>query len=985
MILLLHYRSEDLWNYNDVVKVGGVKYGKRATERRVMVKGNWQKRVEIASARRQESKEKKNQINVHRQRKFSLQRFLKRLEHHYHPPNQNLEPSESQERNQYVPSKVHIWLDDEGRILDVSSTSDPPENISDDSIDAKTKKSHPRSSKRLVQSKSVHSSAKKTPNTFIQADEDATVDTGNVASSTKYMCRSYFFTGQCDQFHSPVTGGSHRRLRSACKHFHGCAFYSNEVATKSAIESKKTVWDVLYREQQRQKTNTGTASEQTLKDELQQSHQSEQMSNIEMPFNATKILSYFEINMESNDDCEKDENLMQTFQRHLRSNVLARHQLSLANIVYIAFDNVLVYDRYRQHENGILDLSDHNKGSIVEVLHVTAEHEPDVENEYQHLTATILNHILMFLPDTAVPTMELVCHSWYDQIRTTPVIWISMLERRGWSDSAQNNAQGNRPPSEQALSVSNVDETYSSTLRETFCQHYMIVQDMTALHTGFEEICRPESDQEAAVAIQNNCTIYRGSILGENIKVWSDNAVLVLSDGVLCDYKLLLFETNCEEYEFSEIISESVNWLIGEGYGLLSFGFELDDQYIYISSGEDCMIRNGRFQTAVVDRNDFTRKNSRSAWMTLNVRDAVINYIVVKCDDPSDPVLTFLSSDDGDEDELVLKHSSSSVLPCGHGQYLFDVVITTRESERGFGRGRESHISWKLCMFSMLVNEIVWSLELNQFSMDWSKENTIMSCVRRSSFDSDTQPTCDFTIWDRCSGKLLLGQVYIGGIVKWRYTSIQVPIVTTDNWSYSFFHFDLTYLEKPEWDDYRNAKYLIDTPTDIIMSYVKERHTVNCFYHKNADRSIDETCTELPMSRDLMVMNKPSRIRDCYVAFVCRSCDDGVLTTVVIHVPSRTEVYRIVMDQIPVWDKKMVYKHIPCIASDCYNSIGMCSSKLGVVMTGSNLRNRTKLSTEPSVPDAKKLARKKSSKRSTTETSSKCKKKDAFSRGSHRM
>ena len=76
---------------------------------------------------------------------------------------------------------------------------------------------------------------------------------------------------------------------------------------------------------------------------------------------------------------------------------------------------------------------------------------------------------------------------------------------------------------------------------------------------------------------------------------------------------------------------------------------------------------------------------------------------------------------------------------------------------------------------------------------------------------------------------------------------------------------------------------------------------------------------------------------------------------VVIHVPSRMEVCRIVMDCIPVWDKDDIYDYIPRISSNCHNTISLCSTRLGFVMTGYNLRKT--ISSPPEMIVKKKLKR----------------------------
>jgi hypothetical protein len=122
-----------------------------------------------------------------------------------------------------------------------------------------------------------------------------------------------------------------------------------------------------------------------------------------------------------------------------------------------------------------------------------------------------------------------------------------------------------------------------------------------------------------------------------------------------------------------------------------------------------------------------------------------------------------------------------------------------------------------------------------------------------------------------------------------------------------------------------------------------------------------------------MIMLQPSIIRNDYVAFVCRRCDDGVLVNIVFHVSSRMEISRIVMDRIPVWNSDDIFDHIPRISTNCHSTVSLCSTKLGLVMTGYNVRKT--LASPPEMMMKKKASLKRSA--TTKEANKKNKKKDS--------
>ena len=98
-----------------------------------------------------------------------------------------------------------------------------------------------------------------------------------------------------------------------------------------------------------------------------------------------------------------------------------------------------------------------------------------------------------------------------------------------------------------------------------------------------------------------------------------------------------------------------------------------------------------------------------------------------------------------------------------------------------------------------------------------------------------------------------------------------------------------------------SSTYLVVTPTDIVITHGSERETVISFHPTNSDGTLSNVCTDVLLQRDVVVEQKPSIIRDQYVACICQEWHTNTVMTIVYHVPNQIEVCQVDMTQYHVF------------------------------------------------------------------------------------
>ena len=143
------------------------------------------------------------------------------------------------------------------------------------------------------------------------------------------------------------------------------------------------------------------------------------------------------------------------------SDWLAKHhQLSLADIVYMVVDGVLIFDAQQEPDNNIL-----TEFNVLAKLR--GKDTATVSSCPQKLAETVLfrmhpilwEHILAYLPDEAVGLLSQVCQRWRQDFTQNPRVWQYLLQRNGWPGSS----------------------------RQDFVPHYRVVRNVRAVRRGLEE------------------------------------------------------------------------------------------------------------------------------------------------------------------------------------------------------------------------------------------------------------------------------------------------------------------------------------------------------------------------------------------------------------------------------------------------------------------------------------------------------------------
>lgn len=172
--------------------------------------------------------------------------------------------------------------------------------------------------------------------------------------------------------------------------------------------------------------------------------------------------------------------------------------LLMSSIVYLTIHGVLIYDRYRE---GLVVTKNQEEfllyGSPIVDIATPAEtclqHDAtylDVAENvgslriHERLTHHILDEILSYSDVMCTAILPQVCRYWRDEIGTrSPQLWNMLLDRHGWSvtivSSSNNNLQGDE---------ANESQLQVLRCREAFVTHYKVVRDVKALTNAVKYI-----------------------------------------------------------------------------------------------------------------------------------------------------------------------------------------------------------------------------------------------------------------------------------------------------------------------------------------------------------------------------------------------------------------------------------------------------------------------------------------------------------------
>jgi hypothetical protein len=239
----------------------------------------------------------------------------------------------------------------------------------------------------------------------------------------------------------------------------------------------------------------------------------------EDPLGGIDMVHYFSIILSQTTRCDGDE---VPLLGRVMSQALSLKKYPCASIVYVAYENSLIFDRY---QNGLLipDLGTvftNSKPNKLNPANDTSTHEDESAVHATLLPGAILEFILSFLPDEAVASMARVCSAWHNEIgMSSSHLWQNLLDRRQWPccDRTRNAANDNHDDAQRS-----------------FKMHYEVVRDVRAVRDALVSILNPrlEGAAEEVDMVYQSLQKRKGGPVGEcvGMAMWSPTEVLAANE-----------------------------------------------------------------------------------------------------------------------------------------------------------------------------------------------------------------------------------------------------------------------------------------------------------------------------------------------------------------------------------------------------------------------------------------------------------------------
>ena len=725
-----------------------------------MVRGNWQQRVEKADARKRESKEKKRKSEEKRLYKGYYQDLI-----------QFLDQQQQQENDDNDAPVLHVWSEQipnyknegdtapEENTTELLFSSSPlespasfpkkgkrknanngrPRSISIESNEEpggsrrgtpgksnNKKKIHPRSKESTSNSSgntsgtTAHIRATTTPTTSTTANtvgmSSSEANYHEALTTTPYLCYAHFFQNKC----GPEKGLSYcpyihyydekNPVAATSENQDGTSSFSTSTlaqvvsaqdATDSgqAIQNKKNQHDddngdaipMLYHSRIVRKTTTNTtttANTTTVGDSTPPQH-----TNNDTPTSIS----------------------MGTYLH----NQLAQTCVHGSSVIYVSVNDVLVYDRYRQ---GLLLTELEYMQRVYGESSIPRRHRFSIGSEHDQqdntlallLNATILEHILTFLPDPALSVLSLVCRNWNSEIRHSLHLWKHLLQRNNWPFSLANQ------------------QDFKQAYQNQFISHYSIRRDIRALKTAIQVLHhRKRNVPEVEFTYQDfasrkNRPSPPNDCVG--VTVWSSGQVLA---GYSRECSLRLFESTTTAQHSAGSFEKRCKELVClriDPYQTTKkrqcelIAFEIDEQNIGclcrvnaegINSDAYILITISRDEFLLgvsSDSADYAHKVETDS-VIIDIGESVLNYLI--CLESADHVVLDLMTylEDGGEIGMVEVSTAHSLVPCGDGRFIVEVIISIPIDEIGVDVMPERFfrsIGRKFVMISTTAGAIVW-------------------------------------------------------------------------------------------------------------------------------------------------------------------------------------------------------------------------------------------------------------------------------------
>lgn len=670
-----------------------------------MVQGNWERRAEMSETRRLEAKHRKQRNGERKIFKAQANELMSFL-------NRN---ADQIFRSKYAIGRdmnptIHIWTDmpphsedgypihhqlwEEGHANKKRNSKHDGDNGKfgrqgkstsfENDGSARSAKNNKNTCHRK---KKFHPRSKETHNNNKCSSGEASE---NVSIQKPMLCRSHFFFGKCNDSTQKNRGSAGKKSYN-CRYAHYPKHYS-------------TINDVLFPTglHDRDRETAISISEEVIFSSENSCPAYISAGDNTAIVEAIDMLYYLSFRMNELMASYSDEDHPSSIPiSHLIVDVMSKQSCNVGSIVYFAVGNQLLYDRYRKgillEESELLRLG-RNQTS-------TNRNRPADNNiNSMTLSASILEHILSFLDDSAVASMSSVSRSWNREIgKQSGNLWRHLLQRRSWPIPTLKHER---------------DEDILLTLRGSFVSHYTAVRDINGIKKGIDcllsrksmnefdgSIRSFESSRNSAQA-QNNCV---------SVKIWAENSFVA---AYRQDCTLRLFDSiegseSTGERLCRELICRCVDpYKKTKKRNCQLVATEIDTDYI------GCLLRmmndvseDEKFILTVLSRDEFLIDDDSddNAMQVIDIRQSILNFLL-SCDDVDHGLLLindFLSNDGNlDDIEVLVSHN---LVECGYGRFMIEVAIAIPSGDISDEQeGIDILVFRKLFLFSTCANAITW-------------------------------------------------------------------------------------------------------------------------------------------------------------------------------------------------------------------------------------------------------------------------------------
>jgi hypothetical protein len=673
----------------------------------------WQRRVEIVETRRNEARQRKNRSDEKRAFKAMVHELLSLFERHGDVIQKRADQS-------WV---IHVWTDSmpvpvdappkSGKRRGISNAINetPPIGKHETPPSGKINKAHPRR-------------------------KDAVSEHQDELSAPR-LCRSHFLNGKCED----------RKKKCGCPNVH----YSKQYTTLAdALNSKTPANETLAMSE--------VAHPLALLEDAETSDPG-----------AMEMIFYFSLKLMTPETSSQDE---PTPLNELIVEALSNRSCSIASVTFLAINDILLFDRYR---DGLVVSERNFLTSAIGVDNIRSRGQSiggeaaDDEEGLVFLPGSLLEYILMFLPDSAVASTSMVCRAWNKEIgKVSAFLWRHLLERRSWPLP--------EPSSEVQV---NLEHAQMVLFREVFISHYTAARDIKAIGFGMTGLVVKKTIEEKECCFQSFNT-RRGAPQQPNccvaLEVWSSHRIIVAYSH---DCTLRLFDavprTGAEgEKLCRELVCQRVDPYKNtkrRSCRLVAMG--LDDEFI------GCLLRvkddnrdGETFILTVLSRETFLVADNlgdEGTMHVIDIRNSVVNYLL-SCDDVDHGLLSLTDflSDEGDiEDVEVLV--SQSISACGNGRFMVEVSVSVPTLELG---DEDSDITMsllfrKLFLFSASMGAIVWMGESNPTTQPLQPRHQDMTLTSIRTQDAiGSRTSCSHAAVSSSSPIIMSGSIFATGQIQ---------------------------------------------------------------------------------------------------------------------------------------------------------------------------------------------------------------------------